>query len=70
MLGHLGTNLFQTWYDAKFYLTLQFDLVLITFMFTQGYRVTEILELVQLFCCKVHNNYYWLCKGDDREEVL
>ena len=49
--------------------------VWLTFMFTQGHRVTRRLELVQSIRCKaVWSNWNicngWLCKGDDCKEVL
>ena len=49
--------------------------VWMTFVFTQGHRVPEMLELVQSFCCKVawsnpNVRIGWLCRWVDCKEIL
>ena len=52
--GHLWTDLFQTCMrldTCKLYSLIP---VRMTLMFSQGHRVTGKVELVQSFCCELH----------------
>ena len=69
----MWTDLFQTWYYAN--MTKPYNLISVwmTLMFTQGHRVTGMVEFVQSLCCKAawsKSNVCdcWLCKEDDHGE--